>query len=84
MENTKVSSNWHPLIYRSNKNGENIVSLSNFSGKPQNVDLETVFLQNLLMILLSTTQEHVILGEYLARNFVIYPYEGVTITFINE
>ena len=84
LENAKVSSNWHPLIYCSNENGENVVSLSNFSGEPQNVDLETIFSQNLLLILLSTTQDHVILGEYLARDFVMYPYEGVTITFINE
>ena len=72
-------------IYRSNgKNGENVVSLSNFSGESRNIDLETIFSQNLLSILLSTTQDHVILGEYLARDFIMYPYEGVTLTFISD
>ncbi len=71
-------------INRHNEIVENVVSLSNFSGEPQIVDLESIFSKKLILILLSTTQDHVILGEYLANDFVIYPYEGVTFTFIVE
>ena len=63
---------------------EKVVSLSNFSGDGKIIDLESIFSEKLLLILLSTTQDHVIHGEYLTRDFVIYPYEGVTFSFITE
>ena len=71
-------------IYRSNESGENIVSLSNFSYETIQLDLEAIFSKNLIMIFLSTTQDHVISGEYLARDFVMHPYEGVTFSFFME
>ena len=63
---------------------EKVVSLSNFSGEGKIIDLESIFSEKLILILLSTTQDHVIHGEYLTRDFVIYPYEGVTFSFIIE
>ena len=75
-------------IYRINESGENIVSLSNFGNRTIQLNLmilpEPIFLTKLIMILLSTTQDHVISGEYLAEDFVIYPYEGVNFSFVME
>jgi len=60
-----------------------VVSLSNFSGKHINLDLEAIFEhQKLLLMQLSTTQDHVIMGEYMTRHFTLFPHEGVVFTFI--
>ena len=63
---------------------EKVVSISNFNGEGKIIDLESIFSEKLILILLSTTQDHVIDGEYLTRDFVIYPYEGVTFSFVTE
>ena len=55
------------------------LTLANFNADLVNLDLTSILDSNLLLITLSTTQDHVINGEYLAKDFVIYPFEGVTL-----
>ena len=58
------------------------LTLANFNADLVNLDLTSIF-PDLLQITLSTTQDHVIDGEYLPTDFILYPYEGVTMININ-
>ena len=62
---------------------ESIVSLFNFNDNLATINLEEEFAgETLALILLSSDGSHVVNGEYICRDFTLYPFESVSLTFI--
>lgn len=82
---TKVStipSSTNVLCIQRKTSQDILISLSNLGDTSVVLDLESMFDGKLLLVLFSTTQSHVIGGEYLSQEFTLFPYEGVIVSFV--
>merc|ERR1712062_257838 len=76
---TSISTEANVLFIRRWNEESTWLTLANFNADAVNLDLTSILESNLLFVTLSTTQDHIINGEYLAKDFRIFPYEGVTL-----